>query len=32
MLGHSSLSTTQKYPPLTITDLMRVYNETHPKA
>jgi site-specific recombinase XerD len=32
MLGHSSLSTTQKYTHLSITDLMGVYNRTHPKA
>lgn len=32
MLGHSSLSTTQKYTHLSITDLMSVYNRTHPKA
>jgi integrase/recombinase XerC len=32
LLGHSSLTTTQKYTHLNLTDLLRVYDETHPKA
>ncbi len=32
LLGHSSLSTTQKYTHLSIEDLMKVYDKAHPKA
>ncbi|MBI3665088.1 MAG: tyrosine recombinase XerC [Acidobacteria bacterium] len=32
LLGHSSLSTTQKYTQLSLKDLMEVYDRTHPKA
>jgi len=32
MLGHSSLSTTQKYTQVSIRQLMDVYDKTHPKA
>jgi integrase/recombinase XerC len=32
MLGHSSLSTTQKYTQVSIKQLMEVYDKTHPKA
>ncbi len=32
LLGHASLSTTQKYTQLSLTDLMRVYDRAHPKA
>ena len=32
MLGHSSLSTTQKYTQVSIKQLMDVYDKTHPKA
>jgi integrase/recombinase XerC len=32
LLGHSSLSTTQKYTHLNLTELLRVYDKTHPKA
>lgn len=32
MLGHSSLSTTQKYTQVSIQQLMDVYDKTHPKA
>ena len=32
LLGHESLSTTQKYTHLNLTELLRVYDKTHPKA
>ena len=32
MLGHKSLSTTQKYTQVSIRDLVEVYDRTHPKA
>jgi integrase/recombinase XerC len=32
LLGHSSLSTTQKYTQVSLTDLMAVYDKAHPKA
>lgn len=32
LLGHANLSTTQKYTQLSLADLMRVYDRTHPKA
>ncbi len=32
LLGHASLSTTQKYTQLSLTDLMRVYDTSHPRA
>jgi integrase/recombinase XerC len=32
LLGHARLSTTQKYTQLSLTDLMAVYDRTHPKA
>ena len=32
MLGHKSLSTTQKYTQVSIKDLVTVYDKTHPKA
>jgi integrase/recombinase XerC len=32
MLGHKSLSTTQKYTQVSIKQLMEVYDKTHPKA
>ena len=32
MLGHASLSTTQKYTQLSLKDLMDVYDRSHPKA
>ena len=32
MLGHKSLSTTQKYTQVSIKDLINVYDKTHPKA
>ena len=32
LLGHSQLSTTQKYTQISLTDLMRVYDNAHPLA
>jgi integrase/recombinase XerC len=32
MLGHERLSTTQRYTQLTVTQVQRVYDETHPRA
>ena len=32
LLGHSSLSTTQKYTQIALADLMAVYDKSHPKA
>jgi len=32
MLGHASLSTTQKYTQVSIKQLMEVYDKAHPKA
>jgi integrase/recombinase XerC len=32
LLGHERLSTTQKYTQVSLTDLMRVYDSSHPKA
>jgi integrase/recombinase XerC len=32
LLGHAQLSTTQKYTQMSLTDLMRVYDQAHPKA
>ena len=32
LLGHASLSTTQKYTQLSLKDLMEVYDRSHPKA
>ena len=32
LLGHAQLSTTQKYTQVSLPDLMRVYDNSHPKA
>ena len=32
MLGHERLSTTQRYTQLTVTQIQRVYDDTHPRA
>ncbi len=32
LLGHASLSTTQKYTQLSLERLMKVYDDAHPKA
>lgn len=32
LLGHASLSTTQKYTEISLTDLMAVYDRSHPRA
>jgi integrase/recombinase XerC len=32
LLGHSQLSTTQKYTQVALTDLIAVYDKAHPKA
>jgi integrase/recombinase XerC len=32
LLGHSSLGTTQKYTHISVEQLRKVYNKTHPRA
>jgi integrase/recombinase XerC len=32
LLGHARLSTTQKYTQVSLEDIMRVYDKSHPKA
>jgi integrase/recombinase XerC len=32
LLGHERLSTTQRYTQLTTTQMMAVYDDTHPRA
>ena len=32
LLGHKSLSTTQKYTHLAVDELIRIYRSSHPKA
>jgi integrase/recombinase XerC len=32
MLGHARLSTTQRYTQLTVSQVQRVYEESHPRA
>ena len=32
LLGHASLSTTQKYTQLSLEELMKIYDRSHPKA
>ena len=32
LLGHARLATTQKYTQVSLTDLMAVYDRSHPKA
>jgi integrase/recombinase XerC len=32
LLGHAQLSTTQKYTQVSLTELMAVYDRSHPKA
>jgi integrase/recombinase XerC len=32
LLGHASLSTTQKYTQVSLTDILKVYDKAHPKS